>query len=169
MKIIAFAGSNSSNSINHQLVSFAATLIDNSEIIQLTDFDIPMYNIDIENIGIPEGVVQLNEKLDEADSFIISVSEHNGNISAFFKNILDWLSRNNGNFLLDKKVVIISTSPGKGGAASALKITEKTLPYFKANIVGTLSVGEFYENFKDRTLVNLEIISNLQSVISKIK
>ncbi len=169
MKTIAFSGSNSSKSINQQLVTYAASLTDNSEVINLTDYDIPMYNMDIEeNEGIPKNVKNLAEKLETANNLIISVSEHNGNISAFFKNILDWLSRNNRIFLENKKIIILSTSPGKGGGNSALKITEKTIPYFSGNVVATLSIGSFYDNFKDGKIVNEEINQDLKDVIANL-
>lgn len=169
MKTIAFSGSNSSKSINQQLVSYTATLVENTEVITLTDYELPMYNIDIEeNDGIPQNVITLADKLATADKFIVSVSEHNGNISAFFKNTLDWLSRNNRNFLADKKIVILSTSPGKGGANSALKITEKTLPYFGGEVVGMLSIGGFYDNFKDEKLINKDLDEKLRNIISKL-
>ena len=92
IKIIGFAASNSSSSINHQLVSYALKLVDNSEVIKLTDYIIPIYSEDLEKSeGIPQSVKDLNAKLTESDKIIISVNEHNGNISAFFKNILDEL------------------------------------------------------------------------------
>jgi len=170
MKIIALAGSNSSKSINHQLVSYAASQIDNSEVIRLTDYDIPMYSIDIEEEkAIPKGVKDLSEKLAEADAFIFSIAEHNGNISAFFKNVIDWLSRSNRKYLADKKIVLLSTSPGKGGAASALKITQNTLVHFGAEIVATLSIGSFYDNFKEGKITDKRLNNLLKKVLSKMK
>ena len=169
MQIIAFAGSNSSKSINHQLVTYAATTKPNTKVIRLTDYKLPMYNIDIEeNDGIPNGVQKLDQELAKADAFIISVAEHNGNITAFFKNTLDWLSRNNRNFLEHKKVILLSTSPGKGGAASALQIAQKTLPYFKADVVGTLSIPSFFDNVKEGELINLELKQQLKEALAKI-
>eukprot|EP01029_Cantina_marsupialis_P028307 TRINITY_DN7759_c0_g1_i1.p3 TRINITY_DN7759_c0_g1~~TRINITY_DN7759_c0_g1_i1.p3 ORF type:complete len:117 (+),score=12.29 TRINITY_DN7759_c0_g1_i1:37-387(+) len=77
-KIIAFAGSNSSNSINQQLVNYIATLTDQVELIKLTDYDAPIYNIDLETQdGIPDSINRLAEKLAKADQLIISVAEHN--------------------------------------------------------------------------------------------
>ncbi len=170
MKTIAFSGSNSTKSINQQLVTYASSLTDNSEVINLNTFKIPMYNIDIEEgKGIPNEVKLLATKIETADNIIISVSEHNGNISAFLKNTLDWLSRNNRGFLENKNCIILSTSPGKGGGKSALEITAKTLPYFKANIKGVLSIGEFYDNFKEGKLINKEQDQNLKDLVSKLK
>ena len=77
MKVLAFAGSNSSKSINHQLVTYVASLLNNSEVIKLTNYNFPMYSMDIEeNKGIPEGVKNLDLKLATSDKLIISVAEH---------------------------------------------------------------------------------------------
>ena len=147
---IAFAGSNSSKSINHQVVSYVATLNENTEVIKLTDYETPIYSSDIEEeSGIPEGIVSLNNKLATADRLIISVAEHNGNLTAFFKNIIDWLSRNDRDFLKDKEVILLSSSPGPGGASSALAATEKLLPYFGASIKTSISIGNFYQVFEN--------------------
>ncbi|MEE9439867.1 MAG: NAD(P)H-dependent oxidoreductase [Saprospiraceae bacterium] len=157
MKTIAFAGSNSKYSINHQLVTYVASLVKNTEVIKLTDYKIPMYGIDLEEAnGIPEAVKSLDNKLGEADQFIISVAEHNGNMTAFLKSNLDWLSRNNRDFLKDKKIVLISTSPGGRGGASALEATQKILPYFGGKIVSTLSIGRFNDVFSDGELTDIE-------------
>jgi len=170
MKTIALAGSNSSTSINHQLVTFVASLVNNSEVIKLTNYDIPMYGeyIEKEN-GIPPAVKNLNNKLSEAQNIIISVAEHNGNISAYFKNILDWLSRNNRSFLENKKVILLSTSPGGGGGASALSIAKKTIPYFGGDVIAELSIGDFYDNFNDGEIVNEELKNAIKQTISRIK
>ena len=162
MKTIGFAGSNSSISINHQLVSYALKLVENSEIIKLTDYSVPIYSQDLEKSeGIPQSIKYLDAKLSEANKLVISVCEHNGNISAFFKNILEWLSRNNRDFLKNKQVVILSASPGGGGAQTALAITERTLPYFGAEVVSKVSVKGFNDIFKDGKLVDQELNNQL--------
>ncbi len=170
MKTIAFAGSNSSTSINHQLVTYVASLVDNSEVIKLTDYNIPMYGEDIEKEkGMPEAIKTLDSKLSQAENVIISVAEHNGNISAYFKNILDWLSRNNRGFLENKRILLLSTSPGKGSGTSALEVAKKTIPYFGGEVVAELSVGSFYDNFKEGKVVNEEIESSIKKLISTIQ
>ncbi len=169
MKIIAFAGSNSSKSINQQLATYAASLTPNTEVIQLTDYNTPIYSEDAESeTGIPESIQRLNNKLSAADGFIIAVNEHNGNISAFFKNILDWLSRNQRDFLKDKKVVLLSTSPGGRGGASAIGIAQKTLPYFGATVVGTISIGNFYDVFKNGELIDSHLAESLKQTTLKL-
>ncbi len=149
-KIVAFAGSNSSTSINHKLVTFAASQIEDYDVkvIKLTDYELPMFSEDLEKEqGFSSNLRLLNQEIAEADALIISVNEHNSGVSAFFKNVTDWLSRLNRDFLKDKKVLLLATSPGGRGAMSALEFTKNTLPRFGAEIIDSFSLPKFYENY----------------------
>ncbi|MDQ7917822.1 NAD(P)H-dependent oxidoreductase [Mesonia sp. MT50] len=177
-KILVFAGSSSSISINHALVtSVANQIVDHEvEIIRLTDFELPVYSYDIEkNEGIPLNITRLKNKIDQAEALIISVNEHNGTVSSFFKNVLDWLSRFDPKFLEGKKVLLMSTSAGKRGAASALAYTEAILPKFGAQVVASFSFPSFNEHFDlqelkvtDETL-QLGIIDTLSNFLQEIE
>ena len=156
-KILAFAGSNSSTSINHQLVSHAAGRIQGHEvkIIKLTDYEFPLFGVDLEKErGYPTDVQILKNLITEHDALIISVNEHNGNISAFFKNVIDWLSRLDRNFLADKKILLMSTSPGARGAASSLDYVKGIFPRFGGEVVESFSFPSFNDNFKDDSVLN---------------
>ena len=159
MKILAFAGSNNSESINHQLIKFVEKQINDVEIeiLRLAEYNIPLYGIDIEkNEGFPKGVIHLCDKIQTAQGIIISVAEHNGNVTAFFKSVIDWLSRYNRTFLESKKILLLSTAPGPKGGASALAATQKMLSYFKGEFVTSYSLGNFFETFKDGEIINGE-------------
>jgi len=172
-KILTLSGSNSKVSINRKLLDFIETKF-NSDTnliskIDLLEFDFPMYSIDIETeTGIPEEIQNLNTAIQKADALIISVAEHNGNLTAYFKNILDWLSRNDRNFLEGKNIFILSTSPGGNGGSSALNVLEKTLPYFKGNVVAKQSIGSFYELYKNEAINGSSIESIISDNISKL-
>ena len=91
MKILALAGSNSKNSINKKLVSFAASLFINAEVnlLDLNDFEMPIYSIDREKEnGIPELAQSFSTKIKEADLILISLAEHNGAYSVAFRSCL---------------------------------------------------------------------------------
>ncbi|MEO9966310.1 MAG: NAD(P)H-dependent oxidoreductase [Reichenbachiella sp.] len=152
-KIIAFAGSNSSTSINQQVVKYAATLFTNTEVevIDLREYDAPIYSADIEKAGIPQAIQDFVQKLAEADAYIMASPEHNGSLSAFFKNILDWASRVEGKFVGGKPVLLLSTSGGKRGGASALEDLRIKMKYFAGEVLGSYSLGAFYENFDQQT------------------
>jgi len=150
--ILAFAGSNSSTSINFKLVSYAASVIEGHhvELINLKDFDIPIYSADMEDQqGIPESIIQLNKHIKNAEALLISVNEHNGGLSAFFKNCMDWLSRNDRNFLNDKPLCILSTSPGRGAAKMANDYAVEILPRFGAEIVSHFALASFGHSFSE--------------------
>ena len=111
-----------------------------------------MFGEDLENEkGYSVELRMLYNKIKEADALVISVNEHNSTVSAYFKNTIDWLSRLDRNFLKDKKVLLMSTSNGKRGAASALEYTKNVLPRFGATIIESFSFPSYSENFSEET------------------
>ncbi len=80
-KILAFAGSNSSKSINKKLIDYASTLFNYSEVkvLDLSEYDAPVYSPDIQNkSGIPDSISKLLVEIKSSDAFVISTPEHNG-------------------------------------------------------------------------------------------
>jgi len=149
-KILAFAGSNSSTSINYKLVKHTCTLITGHEVrtLNLANYPFPMYSMDVEqDKGYSNSLVEFKNDIQKADGLIISVNEHNGGPSAYFKNVLDWLSRLERKFLEGKKIFLMATSPGKRGGIGALETTAALLPRFGAEIPATFSLPSFGENF----------------------
>lgn len=153
-KILVFAGSNSSRSINHSLVSFAAAQVVGHEvkIIKLTDYPLPLFSEDLERErGYSVELRLLKNEIAEADALIISVNEHNRMVSAFFKNVLDWLSRLELKFLENKKVLLMSTSDGKRGGAAALEYAKLAVDRFGGEVVESFAFPSFSQNFSTET------------------
>ncbi len=150
-KILAFAGSNSSTSINHQLLEVLAKEVTvEFELISLRDYEAPLFGVDLKNEqGVPESMSLLMEKMKSADGLIVSAAEHNGSMAAVLKNTFDWLSMLEQKFLLNKPTVFLSTSPGPRGAASSLGHLVEIMPFRGADIVGHMSVPSFYDNVKE--------------------
>lgn len=149
-KIIAFAGSNSSTSINFQLVKHTCDQVEDHEIqlLNMANFPFPMYSTDLEKEkGYSNSLIELRDDIRESQGLILSVNEHNSNPSAFFKNMLDWLSRVDLKFLNNTKVLLMSTSPGKRGGISSLGIIEQLLPRFGAEILATFSLPGYNASF----------------------
>ena len=78
---------------------------------------------------------------------ICSSSEHNRDLTAAFKNILDWSSRIELKFLKDKPVLLLSTSPGGYGGKNALDKSKMILESFGAKIPQTFSLPKYFDNF----------------------
>lgn len=158
--ILAFAGSNSSTSINHELVKYTVSQIKNFDIqlLKMSEMPFPMYSIDAEkNDGFKNSLIELHEDIKKAAGLIISVNEHNSNPSAYFKNLLDWLSRLDRKFLDNKKILLMSTSGGERGGQGALTTVKNLLPRFGADIVDTFSLPFFNTNFSDSKIVDTDL------------
>jgi chromate reductase, NAD(P)H dehydrogenase (quinone) len=153
MKVLAFAATNSSQSINKQLVTHAANLLKTGigaeiEILDLNDFEMPIYSIDREQAsGIPAPAHAFYQKIGEADALLISFGEFNGSYSVAYKNVFDWTSRITKDVYQGKPAVIMATSPGPGGAQSVLASAVGSAPYFAMVVKARLSVPSFYDNF----------------------
>lgn len=159
MKILAFAATSSRKSINKQLVTYATSLIDpdehDIEIIDLNDYEMPLYSEDREaELGQPEPARAFIDKIASSDAVVISFAEHNGSYTTAYKNIFDWASRITMQVFQGKKMVMLATSPGPGGAGSVLKSAVESSVFFDGKVVGKLSVPSFYDNF-DNTSASL--------------
>ena len=118
MKVLAFAASSSSNSINKKLVTYAASLLSNAEveILDINDYEMPLYSEDKEKeLGQPEAAKRFFNKIGAADALLISFAEHNGSYTAAYKNLYDWTSRIDPKVYQGKPMVMLATSPGPGG------------------------------------------------------
>ncbi|MDO8827708.1 NADPH-dependent FMN reductase [Methylophaga sp.] len=150
MKVIAFAASSSKESINKQLVTYAASLIDDAdvEVLDLNDYELPLFSVDIEkDLGQPALAQAFLAKLGSADALVISFAEHNGNYSAAWKNLFDWCTRIEQKIFQKKPTILLSTSPGERGGATVMDIAVNSLPRFAAEIKGSMSLPSFYDNF----------------------
>lgn len=169
MRILAFAASNSSVSINRQLVEYAASLADGAEIerLDIHDYEMPLYRSDREaDGGIPQLAHDFLARVGAVDALIISFAEHNGNYTAAFKNLFDWCSRVGRDVWQGKKMLLLSTSPGGRGGQSVMEIASAAAPRFGGEVVGQLSVPSFYEAFADGKLVNADLDAELRSLVA---
>lgn len=158
-KIIALAGSNSKKSINKELASFAANLVEDAEvkILDLNDFELPLFSVDKEEeLGKPEKASEFLKLIEESDGIVLSLAEHNGSFSAAFKNIFDWASRQSQRVWADKPMLLLATSPGGRGGASVLATAEQIYPYQGAKIVASYALPSFYDNFQEGKLIESE-------------
>ena len=174
MKLIVFAASSSTNSINKKLVTYAASLLSDAlvEVLDINDYELPLYSQDKEEeIGKPELAEQFLAKIDSADAVMISFAEHNGSYTAAYKNLFDWCSRVRPKAYLDKPMVVMATSPGAGGAATVLEAATKSMPYFGAEVLGSFSLPSFYDNFDATTneITNSELQSELKEVVKSLE
>lgn len=154
MKILAFAATSSTKSINHQLVSYAASQVATeyegavTELLNINDYELPLFSEDREaELGQPELAKAFLDKIGNADAVLIAFAEHNGSYTVAYKNIFDWASRINPKVFQNKPMILLATSPGPGGAATVLSTAVTSAPYFDGEVKASLSVPSFYDNF----------------------
>lgn len=170
MKIIAFAGSNSTKSINKHLATYAASLFENAavEVLDLNDFAMPVFSVDLEKeIGQHEIAKAFLNKLKGADILVVSMAENNGNYSVAFKNVFDWSSRIEKDVFQHKSMLLLATSPGGRGGLSVLGIAQNLFPRYGAEIKGSFSLPLFNENFdlQENKITNTELDKELKDII----
>ena len=174
MKILAFSTSGSSTSINKQLLMSVLDHFNSGdiELVDLNDYEMTIYNSDKEiKDGIPAKAFEFQNKIDEADLIIMAMAEHNGAYTVLFKNIFDWMTRiPERQTFPNKKMFLMSTSPGPMGGKISLDIAAKRFPYHGANLLATFSLPSFYQNFKDgEGIINLELREELHKKIELVK
>lgn len=170
--IVAFAGSNSKNSINKQLVRYAASLLEHSkaEVLDLNDYDLPLYSVDLEREqGHPENAIRFLSKIKESDGIIVSLAEHNGAYTAVFKNLLDWMSRIEGKTFYGKPMLLMATSNGARGGRSVLDMASSRFPRHYANLVAEFSLPGFNSNFSNGKITNEELNVQLKDAVKALE
>jgi NAD(P)H-dependent FMN reductase len=169
-KVVAFAASSSSRSINRQLVTYASGLLANAqvEVLDLNDFELPLFSVDREDeLGQPPQALAFLQKLNQADGIIISFAEHNGAYSAAYKNLYDWVSRIQPRVYQDKPMVLLSTSPGGRGGKSVMELALSQIPRFGGQIRASLSFMENFDSANGR-VSNPELAAEVEAAVKSL-
>ena len=132
MNILIFVGSTRQESYNRKLAKAAAAIAEQqgaqATLVELADFDIPLYNADLEARGTPADVIRLKQAMHSHAAWIICSPEYNGSYPALLKNAIDWASSpvkgdalwSDGTLPFRNKVVgMASASPGGMGGLRA--------------------------------------------------
>lgn len=154
MNILAFAASNSRTSINRALVDHATARLQQIvpgtrvETLDLNDHEMPIYSIDRERDGgIPAPARDVFDRIGAADAVLVSFAEHNGFVTAAWKNVFDWMSRIEMKLWQGKPVAMLAASPGPRAGANVLASQAMLAPHFGADLRGTLGIGRWPENW----------------------
>lgn len=171
-KIIAFAGTNSKNSINKQLATHAANQLENVaiEVLDLNDFELPMYGIDYEMThGIPNNAQLFLDKIKTSDGIVLALAEHNGAYASVFKNLFDWMSRIDGKLWSDIPMLLMATSPGARGGATVLEVAKGRFPYMGGNIVAEFSLPSFSTHFTEEGIKDAALSHQLGNAVKALQ
>jgi NAD(P)H-dependent FMN reductase len=97
-------------------------------LVRLQDFDLPIYDADLESRGTPEGALRLKALMHQHPAWLIASPEYNGSYTGLLKNTIDWCSspvKNKPDWadglkpFRGKVVGLLSASPGALGGIRA--------------------------------------------------
>jgi NAD(P)H-dependent FMN reductase len=131
--LLVFAGSTRAQSFNRRLAHVAADMAraQGAQVthLELADFDLPLYNADLEARGTPAAAIRLKEIFHAHPAWVICSPEYNGSYTGLLKNTIDWVSSpikgdatwGSGTKPFAGKVVgLLSASPGAMGGLRSL-------------------------------------------------
>ena len=182
-KLLIFAGSTRQASFNRKLAHAAANQARTAgaeiTLIELADFDIPIYNADLEAKGTPPDVMKLKQIMFDHPAWIICSPEYNGSYTALLKNTIDWTSspvkadpvwQNGTRSFAGKVVGVLSASPGAlGGLRSQSHLVPLLLNLQCWVAPKAFALGHAAEAFDaDGKLVSAFHVKQLQAVIDQV-
>ena len=97
VRLLALAGSTRTGSLNQALLDLAVAeaRARGAEVtaVRLRDFDLPLYDGDLEVSAFPDSARALKALFRSHHGFLIATPEYNGGVSGVLKNAIDWVSR----------------------------------------------------------------------------
>jgi chromate reductase, NAD(P)H dehydrogenase (quinone) len=183
MKLLVFAGSTRQNSFNRQLARAASAMATQSgaEVthLELADYELPIYNADLEARGTPANALALKALLHAHPAWLICSPEYNGSYTALLKNTIDWCSSPiqsdpdwaDGMKPFRGKVVgMLSASPGALGGLRAQSHLAPLLLNLQCWVAPTaFALGGAANAFaEDGTLASSDQQSSLAAVVSQV-
>ncbi len=158
MKLLVFGASLRKGSYNKQLAKAATRILESelgmsAEYVDFRDFEVPVYDGDLEDgEGIPKGALALAAKIRAARGLVVSTPEYNGSSPGAFKNMIDWLSRDDDPSvsLEGKPLLLLAASPGAFGGVRGLWHSRQPLEVIGALVYpGVFGLGKAHEAFDE--------------------
>ena len=179
VKLLAFAGSARTGSFNQRLVDVAAAKAEalGAQVtsVKLADFDLPLFNEDLEKPSPPAGAAQWRKALIDHDGFLIACPEYNGSITPLLKNAIDWATRPEEGVaplaaFQGKTATLLATSPGALGGIRGLAHVRTILSGIGTIVLPTqVAVGGAHQAFSEdgQSLANERTEAMLQAAIEQ--
>ena len=118
LKILGVCGSLRKASYNMAALRACGDMMPPGTSLKITAIgDIPLFNQDIFDAGLPESAKHFRAEVSEADGVLIASPEYNFSLSPALKNAIDWASRPPNQSFQDKPIAVFSASAGPLGGA----------------------------------------------------
>ncbi|HEY5900618.1 MAG TPA: NADPH-dependent FMN reductase [Burkholderiales bacterium] len=118
LKILGISGSLRKASYNTAALKACAGLMPAGMTMTYARIDdLPLFNQDVFDAGLPEPVKRFRAEVAAADGVLIASPEYNFSVTAALKNAIDWASRPPNQSWQDKPIALFSVSGGPLGGA----------------------------------------------------
>ena len=153
-KIMGMVGSLREGSVNGAVARAALANHDDDVEIEMFDLaDVPLYNGDVEEAGLPASVQSLHDAAGAADGIMFFSPEYNGSFPAVTKNAIDWLSRPPKGWD-GKALSLIVISPGPRAGAGLRGHFDAIMPFQPVRLLPALGIGEYGDKLTDGELTD---------------
>jgi len=120
LKVLGLCGSLRKASLNMAALRACSELLPAGMTLEIGSIaDLPMFNQDVLDQGMPAPVKRFREQVAAADGLLIASPEYNFSIPAPLKNAIDWGSRGPNQVFQEKAVAIFTVAPGPVGGTRA--------------------------------------------------
>ena len=120
LRVLGISGSLRKGSFNTAVLRAAVELAPEGMSIDIANLrDIPLYDEDLREKGLPESVQKLRDAIAAADALLIVTPEYNFSIPGVLKNAIDWASRPPSQPFADKPLAIMGASGSMSGTMRA--------------------------------------------------
>ena len=115
--LIISATSRNNLDLSKQIYNITTSINSNSELINIEEYDIPLYTPIKQKMGTPQSVKELIPKFIDTSGFIICAPEYNGSIPPVLTNLIAWISVSTDKWreVFNGKKALIGTHSGGGG------------------------------------------------------
>ncbi|MEI6187737.1 MAG: NAD(P)H-dependent oxidoreductase [Alphaproteobacteria bacterium] len=172
MDIFLMAASLRKDSVNKKLTDLCQKILSADHQIDyanMTEFDVPLYNMDIQNSsGIPATVNDFVKRITQAQKIIISSPEYNFSMSGVLKNLIDWVSRVQPMPWKGVEILLMSASPSMVGGNRGLWNTRIPLEACGSFVYPEMfSLADAYKAFdQDGSLADKKLQSRLGQLLN---
>ena len=159
--LLIFAGSARHGAFSKQFAAAATTLVAGEggkpTLIDLADFEVSLYNADIETTsGIPQPVIDFRRLVASHDGMMIATSEYNGFVTPLLLNMLYWASRPSpsddfGLVFHVRPVRLMASTPGRlGGVQVVPRLRDVVAELGMVAVPGFVTVPAAASTFTDQ-------------------
>lgn len=136
MKIIGLSGSLREGSLNTQLLRAIARKLPSDVEYSEESIALPLYDGNEDRTKLSSDIVEMRDKVQNADALIITTPEYNWSMTAAMKNFIDWMSLGGPNSPLNHHVVALAgVGGGRLGSVRAQMAIRSVLLHNKVWVV----------------------------------